>query len=208
MAIIEPIKIGYSYIRQTTLLKMDKTAQVQQLQNEIADKRKELNELIKSEKKEIKDYTFLKTNNEEVQLSDLFGDKDEIHIIQNMGKRCVYCTLWADGFNGVIDHLNDRIPTFLCSPDAPEVQKEFAESRNWNFNMISAANNTFKQDTGFATEDGRQMPGCIIITKDADGKLYETARDTYGPGDNYSGIWHVIDLLEDGVNGWAPKYKY
>jgi len=187
---------------------MNKTAQINQLQEDIAAKRKELNNLIKSEQKEIKDYTFLFINNEQVKLSELFGDTDEIHIIQNMGKRCVYCTLWADGFNGVVEHLNDRIPTYLCSPDEPEVQREFAESRNWKFNMISAAQNTFKVDTGFGTEDGNQMPGCMVISRDADGKLYETARDSYGPGDNYSGIWHVIDLLKDGVNGWVPQYKY
>ena len=38
----------------------------------------------------------------EKRLSDLFGDADDLILIHNMGKGCPYCTLWADGFNGVL----------------------------------------------------------------------------------------------------------
>lgn len=44
--------------------------------------------------------------------------------------------------------------------------------------------------------------------KDTDGSITLVASDVFGPGDNYSNIWHVFDLLRDGSNGWEPQYKY
>jgi len=66
-------------------------------------------------------------------LTNLMGDNKQMMVIHNMGKSCVYCTLWADGFSGVFEHMKNRIPTIFVSPDDPATQKEFAESRGWNF---------------------------------------------------------------------------
>src|SRR4051794_29424934 len=50
-----------------------------------------------------------------VSLDELFGDHDELLVIHNMGAGCSYCTMWADGFNGLIDHLEDRAAFVLSS---------------------------------------------------------------------------------------------
>jgi predicted dithiol-disulfide oxidoreductase (DUF899 family) len=62
-----------------------------------------------------------------VQLSDLFGEHEDLIVIHNMGVSCPYCTLWADGFNGLIRHLEDRAAFVMVSPDPPDIQKEFAK---------------------------------------------------------------------------------
>jgi predicted dithiol-disulfide oxidoreductase (DUF899 family) len=36
-----------------------------------------------------------------VRLSELFAGKRDLFVIHNMGTSCRYCTMWADGFNGV-----------------------------------------------------------------------------------------------------------
>jgi len=56
---------------------------------------------------EVSDYEFA-TMSGKVCLSSLFGDKDTLLVVHNMGTGCVNCTMWADGFNGVYGHLADR----------------------------------------------------------------------------------------------------
>ena len=46
---------------------------------------------------EVNKYNF-STLNGETSLMDLFGEKDKLLLIHNMGQGCLYCTLWADGF--------------------------------------------------------------------------------------------------------------
>ena len=59
------------------------------------------------EPEEVQDYEFA-TPQGKARLSDLFGDKDMLFVIHNMGTTCAHCTMWADGFNGVFEHLRDR----------------------------------------------------------------------------------------------------
>lgn len=129
-------------------------------------------------------------------------------VVHNMGKSCPYCTLWADGFNGVVDHLGNRAPFVVVSPDDPKTQADFRKSRGWKFEMLSAAQSDFTRDMGFAAEDGSPWPGVSTFRKDADGKIYRTAKTWFGPGDDFCAVWHLLELLPEGVDGWEPKYKY
>lgn len=81
----------------------------------------------------------------------LFGKKKDLIPIHNMGTTCAYCTMWADGFNGVHKHLENRAGFVVVSNDKPEMQKRFADSREWKFKMVSAANNSFTKDMGMGT---------------------------------------------------------
>ena len=67
----------------------------------------------------------------------LFGDKDRLLLIHNMGQGCRYCTLWADGFNGFLPHLESVMSVVLVSKDPPDVQRAFANSRGWRFRLAS-----------------------------------------------------------------------
>ena len=62
-----------------------------------------------------------------VTLSALFGDKRDLFVIHNMGTGCPACTMWADGFNGVYDHLPARAAFVVASPNPVAVQKTFLE---------------------------------------------------------------------------------
>ena len=63
-----------------------------------------------------------------VRLSELFGPHEDLILSHNMGVSCSYCTLWADGFNGVADHLANRAAFVVSSPDDPETQAAFKAS--------------------------------------------------------------------------------
>ncbi|HLP51426.1 MAG TPA: DUF899 family protein [Chitinophagales bacterium] len=182
--------------------------QIAAVQKEIEAKRIEIVELrSKLAPEEVKDYTLKDWNGNDVLLSSLFDERDELMVIHNMGKRCVYCTLWADGLNGFVLPLNDRMPFVVTSPDAPDVQKEFAESRDWKFKMLSTLGSTFTADLGFEPKPGVYHPGVSALIR-KDGKIYRTSYDHFGPGDAYCAPWHLYDLFPKRDNEWQPKYKY
>lgn len=173
---------------------------------QIAGIREEMRELQRSiEPEEVKDYAF-STPTGPVRLSELFGDKDTLFVIHNMGASCPNCTLWADGFNGIVPHLEDRAAFVMASPDDPRKQQEFKASRGWRFRMVSHHNTSFAADMGYRAEDG-WMPGVSVFKKRGD-KLFRVADTRFSPGDDFCSIWHFFDLLPEGPAGWRPKYKY
>ncbi|MBU6419996.1 MAG: DUF899 family protein [Proteobacteria bacterium] len=153
----------------------------------------------------VPDYAFMGQGGA-VRLSELFGDKQDLFVIHNMGRGCVYCTMWADGFNGVLPHLENRAAFAVSSPDAPEVQKEFADSRGWRFKMISHQNTDFAADMGYKTERGF-MPGVSVFRKDG-GQIMRVSDTGLGPDDDFCAVWHFLDMLPAGADGWRPRYAY
>jgi predicted dithiol-disulfide oxidoreductase (DUF899 family) len=169
---------------------------------------KRLNELLKNTALgETEDYRLHGPNGDTTALSDLFGDKSDLIVIQNMGQSCRYCTMWADGFMGVKQHLEDRAAFALVSPDSPSEQQAFAKSRGWTFRILSSHGTPFKKDLGFESETGDQSPGVSTFRREGT-KLINIANDFFGPGDSYCAVWHLYDLLHGGADGWEPQYEY
>ncbi len=139
------------------------------------------------------------------RLSDLFGAHDDLLLVHNMGTTCAYCTLWADGFVGLLPHLTRRSAVALLTPDPPAVQRAFAAARGWPFVMASDPSRAVALALGFATEDGRSLPGVSALRRAADGSLVRTGRAEFGPGDDYCAVWPLFDLLEGGAGDWAPR---
>ena len=180
------------------------------LQKQLYETRQKLAEARRNTPPEsVGEYTFKSADGSSVTLSDLFRDKSELIVIHNMGKSCVYCTLWADGFNGVAAHLADRAAFVVISPDDHATQQEFAQSRGWTFDMASCQDNTFAKDMGFESAPGQFEPGVSTFPRRSeDGAIVRTGHDNLGPGDDFCSVWHLFDLLPTGANGWSPKYTY
>lgn len=147
-----------------------------------------------------------------VRLSEMFGDKQDLILVHNMGSECPYCTMWADEFQGVLRHLQDRAAFVLVSPNSVEVQQAVREKRGWTFEMYSAEGASFIKDMGFESDgisyNSNAMPGVSTFRKNADGTIDRIARDFFGPGDLYCGAWHLFDLLADGAGDWEAKLEY
>ena len=154
----------------------------------------------------VEDYA-LATTSGPVKLSDLFGDKKDLIVIHNMGASCPYCTLWADGYNGVAEHLADRAAFVVVSPDAPAAQKKFADSRGWRFPMASHGGGKFADDMGYKSEKGGWLPGVSVFRKDGD-KVLRVSDSALGPYDDFCSVWHLFDMIPGGAAGWGPKFKY
>ena len=71
----------------------------------LRDKMRALQQTVEPE--EVADYLLTGADGP-IRLSALFGGKDTLFVIHNMGTTCRYCTLWADGFNGIYHHLASR----------------------------------------------------------------------------------------------------
>lgn len=153
------------------------------------------------------DYAFTATDGSVVGWPELFAGRDELILVHNMGRSCNYCTMWSDGFAGVLGHLEDRAAFVVTSPDGPAVQREVAHQRGWPFRMYSVATD-FLSDLGFLDSDGDPTPGASFLKRDDDGSVWRVHRAEFGPGDEFCAVWHLFDLLPRGVDGWEPKDTY
>jgi len=154
----------------------------------------------------VEDYAFESLDGP-VKLSALFCGRKDLIVVHNMGAGCAYCTMWADGFNGVYPHLADRAAFVVVSPDAPAAQKKFAQGRGWRFPMVSGRKSDFAKDLGFKEGKDSWWPGVSTFQK-VRGKVMHVASANFGPFDAFCPVWHFFGLLGDGVNDWQAKYRY
>lgn len=146
-------------------------------------------------KMEIQDYTLKDSAGNDVKLSQLFGQKNDLILIHNMGKACDYCTLWADGFNGNYYFIQKLAAFALVSPDPPEIQKKFAAARGWTFPMFSGAGSSFIKDMGYQDKKGNYWPGASVFRKNGDGSISRVSKTVFGPGDFFCSVWHFFDMI-------------
>jgi predicted dithiol-disulfide oxidoreductase (DUF899 family) len=173
---------------------------------EIAELRKKMRALQQAiEPEEVARYEFA-TVQGKVSLAALFGDKDSLFVIHNMGASCPYCTLWADGFNGILPHLENRAAFVIASPDAPETQEKFKASRGWRFRMVSHQGTSFAADMGYRGERG-WLPG-VSVFKHRDDNIIRVSDTGLGPGDDFCSLWHFFALLPEGSADWRPRFSY
>ena len=165
------------------------------LEKEITKSRKKMLKLnSKLAKMDVEEYTFKDRDGNQINFSQMFGNKNDLIVIHNMGKSCSYCTMWADGFNGIFPHIEKRTAFVLISPDAHEIQKEFADSRGWKFKMYSGKENSFIKDMGYWNEKDGYWPGASVFHKE-DGKIKRISKTFFGPGDYFCSVWHFFDML-------------
>jgi predicted dithiol-disulfide oxidoreductase (DUF899 family) len=173
---------------------------------EIAALREKMRELQRSvEPEEVADYEFAGPDGT-VRLSALFGAKDTLFVIHNMGRACPNCTMWADGFNGVLPHLEDRAAFVVSSPDDPQTQAAFAGSRGWRFCMVSHRGSEFAADMGYRGAQG-WLPGVSVFKKDG-ARIVRVSDQRLHPGDDLCSVWHFFDMIPEGADGWRAEFSY
>ena len=185
----------------------DATERLREVRGRIAELRNELREVqSKIEPAEVQDYRLTAADGKPIQLSELFGDREHLFVVHNMGRSCSYGTMWADGFNGVIDHLENRAAFVVSTPDSPETQRKFAESRGWSFRMVSHEGTSFASDLGYRRDES-WWPGVSVFQRDGD-RIVRVSDTEFGPGDDFCSVWPLLELLPEGPEGWQPKFKY
>ncbi len=154
---------------------------------------------------EVRNYSFA-TLTGQTTLMELFAGQDQLLLIHNMGQACRYCTLWADGFNGFVEHLESAMSVVLVSKDSPEVQRRFASSRGWKFRMASHAGGDYIHEQS-VMEGGNNSPGAIAYERVGD-TIYRKNICEFGPGDLYCSMWSLLSLAGITEETWTPQYTY
>jgi len=180
--------------------------EAEKLEFEIMEKAQQLAALRQAEGDiEVSDYAF-QTSGGETSLSGLFAGRERLLMIHNMGQGCRYCTLWADGINGVLDHLEDAMAVALVSKDPPETQRRMALDRGWKFRLASHGGGAYMAEQ-CAMGEHANMPGASIYERKGT-KIVRRGRTAFGPGDLYSPVWHFLSLAGLGAGDWTPQFHY
>lgn len=181
-------------------------ADIRGIEKQIMELTLELNKLRKANTTEpVPNYEFV-TEQGKVRLLDLFGEKDKLLMIHNMGQGCRYCTLWADGFNGFVPHLESAMAVALVSKDDPQTQRRFANSRGWRFQLASHGGGDYIKEQTVMEGEGN-TPGAVVFERDGN-EIYRKNACVFGPGDLYCSMWSLLALAGMGESDWTPQYSY
>jgi predicted dithiol-disulfide oxidoreductase (DUF899 family) len=142
----------------------------------------------------VADYVFMGQTGDPIRLSELFGERETLVMIHNMGSHCPYCTEWADDLNRIVPALSERMAFVVESPDAPRIQAQQSRARAWTFRMVSSQGTFFKADMGFVDADNRPFGGVSVFKRQAE-RLIRVQRDAPTPSDDSSSEDYFIGLL-------------
>lgn len=153
----------------------------------------------------VRNYTF-ETLTGPTDLLTLFGDKDTLLVIHNMGDACRWCTSWADGLNAALPHLENSFSVVLVSKNDPLAQRRFALERGWNFRMASHAGGAYATEQT-VTPGEPDMPGIACYVR-KDGEILRKNASEFGPGDFFNPLFHVATLAGIGLEEFTPQFSY
>jgi predicted dithiol-disulfide oxidoreductase (DUF899 family) len=157
-----------------------------------------------------------------VRLSELFDRPEQTLVLVHFmfgGRQtepCPMCTMWADGYDGVVPHLRQRIGFGVVVAGDPAVMRREARARGWrHLRFLSSAGTTFKRDFGMEDADGAQRPGVSVFRLGEDGRPrhFYTQGALMAPGhwrgmDLLSPVWSFLDLTPEGRGEWMPRRRY
>ena len=157
-----------------------------------------------------------------VRLSELFERPEQTLVLMHFmyGKKqekpCPMCTLWADGYDGIVPHLRQRVSFAVLVAGDPGAFAEYGRSRGWrHLRIVGAAGSDLKQRLGFELADGAQWPGASVFQRRGDGALLHTysVNADFGPGqlrgmDLLTPFWSFLDLTPEGRGEFMPKRSY
>ena len=191
-----------------------KEKELTRLRDDLSQQRREL-PWVKVEKT----YVFDGPSGKET-LSDLFAGRSQLIVDHFMfgadwQEGCPSCSFWADTYDGVVVHLEQRDASFVVVSRAPLDKLEAYRKRmGWSLKWVSSLNNDFNRDyhvsftpaeqntavynyraDGFGSSEA---PGVSVFAKDAAGSIFHTY-SCYARGlDALNGAYQLLDLIPKG----------
>ena len=157
-----------------------------------------------------------------VRLSALFTRPDLPLVVVHFmfGKKqtepCPMCTLLADGYSGILDHLSQCVNFVVAvAGDVVEFERG-AQGRGWDgLRVVSSGDTSFKRDLGMEDREGAQMPGVTVLELAEDGSVqhFYTGGAMMGDGhdrgmDLLMPLWNFLDLTRQGRGEFFPRRAY
>jgi predicted dithiol-disulfide oxidoreductase (DUF899 family) len=130
---------------------------------------------------------------------------------------CKSCSFWADNYNGIVAHLNQRDVSLAAVSRAPLAKLQgFAGRMGWTFKWVSSERSDFNYDyaVSFRPEEVARggaeynyapyqgsmsdLPGFSVFFRDEAGGLFHTY-STYARGlDSLNTAYQLLDLVPKG----------
>jgi predicted dithiol-disulfide oxidoreductase (DUF899 family) len=157
-----------------------------------------------------------------VALADLFAGRHQLIVFHFMfapdwQAGCKSCSFWADTFNGIVEHLDQRDVSFVAISRAPLAKLQaFARRQGWRFRWLSSQGNDFNFDyqVSFSADDLAKgavtynyeprdtkmtdLPGLSVFCRGDDGAVFHTY-SCYARGlDMLNGAYQLLDLVPKG----------
>ncbi|HKB62601.1 MAG TPA: thioredoxin family protein [Burkholderiales bacterium] len=168
-----------------------------------------------------KEYVFEGPDGKEA-LPELFDGRSQLVVYHFMfgpdwDAGCPHCSRWADGFNGVIVHLNQRDVSMIAVSRAPYAKLAAYEKRmGWSFKWMSSFGTDFNFDyrVSFTPEemkkkkafynfkmqnpDAPEREGVSVFYKDPKGAVFRTY-STFARGIDMINLdYQYLDLVPKG----------
>lgn len=167
-----------------------------------------------------KDYVFEGPKGKE-SLAQVFDGRNQLIVYHFMfapeEDPCESCSFWADNFNGIVAHLNQRDVTFVAISRAPLPKLQaFAKRLGWSFKWLSSGGSDFNYDYHVSFRPGdvgkggasynymptettmSDLPGISVFFKGAEGQVFHTY-SCYARGlDMLNTAYHYLDLVPKG----------
>ncbi|HWE24167.1 MAG TPA: DUF899 domain-containing protein [Myxococcales bacterium] len=168
-----------------------------------------------------KEYVFEGPNGRET-LAELFAGRSQLVVYHFMfapewDEGCRGCSFWADNFNGIISHVQQRDVTFVAISRAPLTKLQaFAKRLGWTFKWVSSGGSDFNFDfhvsfkpddlaRGKATynyapydESSPDKEGISVFFKDESGAIFHTYSCFARGLDMMNTAYHYLDLVPKG----------
>jgi predicted dithiol-disulfide oxidoreductase (DUF899 family) len=195
---------------------LDKEKGFTRLRDQLSRARREL-PWVKVDKK----YVFDGSSGKET-FSDLFNGRSQLIVYHFMfhptwEEGCKSCSFWADNFNEITVHLNQRDVSLVAVSKAKVDQlNAFKKRMGWKFKWVSSFGNDFNRDyhVSFTPEElekgemyynfklgkfpSEEGPGISVFYKDTNGDIFHTY-SCYARGlDMLNGAYHFLDLAPKG----------
>ena len=157
-----------------------------------------------------------------VTLPELFGEKNQLVVYHFMfspewDEGCPHCSFWADNFNEIIVHLNQRDVSFVAISRASSPKIEAFRTRmGWTFAWLSSDDGDFNYDLGasFRSEEvesgayvynfGTAKPGhtdregVSVFYKEQNGDIFHTYSAFSRGIDMFNTAYHYLDIVPKG----------
>jgi predicted dithiol-disulfide oxidoreductase (DUF899 family) len=159
----------------------------------------------------------------QVRLSELFSGPDRSLIVYHLmyGKSqtspCPMCTMWIDGFNGIVDHVTQNADVVIVAAADVPTLRAHARHRRWDrLRLLSAGTSTFKYDLASEDANGEQDSTVSVFTRDPDGSVrhFYTGHPWMSGQKRERGIdlltptWSLLDLTPQGRGDWYAALRY
>jgi predicted dithiol-disulfide oxidoreductase (DUF899 family) len=171
-------------------------------------------------------------------LAELFDGRSQLIVYHFMflptwDEGCEHCSFWADNFDGIPVHLNQRDVSFAAISRAPYPKIATYQARmDWSFDWLSSFESDFNHDFGvsftaeemdtktavynYVTQDPymQDREGVSVFYQDDGGRVFHTY-SAYARGiDMLNGAYHFLDLVpkgrdeagHDGPQFWVRRH--